>query len=130
MSETTRLLYVDDEPDIRMIVEFSLEDEQGLTLRLCASGAEALAMVADYQPHLVLLDVMMPNLDGPSTLQQMQQIPALANTLFAFMTAKVQAHEVAHLKSLGAVAVIAKPFDPMTLADQIWQIMANHGAAT
>jgi len=130
MTDAVRMLYVDDEPDIRMIVEFALEDEQGLTLRLCASGAEALAMVADYQPHLVLLDVMMPNMDGPTTLQQMKQIPALANTLFAFMTAKVQVHEVAHLKSLGAVAVIAKPFDPMTLVDQIWQIIRDHGATS
>lgn len=130
MTEAVRILYVDDEPDIRMIVEFALEDEQGLTLRLCASGTEALAMVTDYQPHLVLLDVMMPSMDGPTTLQQMQQIPVLANTLFAFMTAKVQAHEVADLKSLGAVAVIAKPFDPMTLADQVWQIIRHHGVAT
>lgn len=130
MTETIRLLYVDDEPDIRMIVEFALEDEANLTLKLCASGAEALAMVADYQPHLVLLDVMMPQMDGPTTLQHMQQIPVLANTLFAFMTAKVQAHEIAHLKSLGAVAVLAKPFDPMTLADQVWQIIHHHGAAT
>ncbi|PTQ91363.1 response regulator [Agitococcus lubricus] len=123
MTEAVRILYVDDEPDIRMIVEFALEDEEGLELVLCASGAEALARVADYQPHLVLLDVMMPTMDGPTTLQQMKQMPELANTLFAFMTAKVQPQEVAQLKALGAVSVIAKPFDPMTLVDTVWQIL-------
>lgn len=122
MSNTQRLLYVDDDADIRMIVEFALEDEPDLEVKICASGAEALAMVEAYQPHIVLLDVMMPNMDGPTTLKQMQIMPALANTTFAFMTAKVQPQEVAQLTKLGAKMVIAKPFDPMTLADTIRSI--------
>lgn len=127
MSQVLRLLYVDDEPDIRMIVEFSLEDEPDFELKVCASGAEALAMVEAYQPHMVLLDVMMPVMDGPATLKQMKTLPALANTVFAFMTAKVQAQEVKQLIDLGAVTVIAKPFDPMTLADKIRQIGVGDG---
>ena len=122
MSNTQRLLYMDDDADIRMIVEFALEDEPDLEVKICASGVEALAMVEAYQPHIVLLDVMMPNMDGPTTLKQMQIMPALANTTFAFMTAKVQPQEVAQLTQLGAKKVIAKPFDPMTLADTIRSI--------
>lgn len=126
MSDAVRVLYVDDEPDIRMIVEFALDDEEGLELKLCASGAEALAMVAAYKPDIVLLDVMMPGMDGPGTLQQMKKMPELAGTIFAFMTAKVQPQEVESLKQLGAVTVITKPFDPMTLSDKIWQIHADY----
>ena len=119
MSDPLRVMYVDDEPDIRMIVEFSLEDEADMTLRICDGGPSALAEAAAFRPDVVLLDVMMPGMDGPSTLQQLRQLPELTETRFAFVTAKVQAQEVAHLRSLGAVAVIAKPFDPMTLADQV-----------
>mgnify|MGYP000890552849 CR=1 FL=1 len=119
---TIKVLYVDDETDIRTIVEFALEDEEGLTIQLCASGAEALVRVESYQPDIILLDVMMPSMDGPTTLQHLRNKPCCANTPVVFVTAKVQPHEVAHFKELGAVAVIAKPFDPMTLAEQVWQI--------
>lgn len=124
MSNTLKILYVDDEADIRTIVQFAFEDEEGLELKVCASGQEALDTVADYRPALVLLDVMMPVMDGPTTLQRLHVQPGLAQLPVAFVTAKVQPQEVAHLKSLGAVDVIAKPFDPMALADHVrslWQ---------
>jgi CheY-like chemotaxis protein len=124
MSQVLRFLYVDDEPDIRMIVEFALDEEEGLEVKICASGAEALAMVEAYQPNIVLLDVMMPGMDGPTTLKHMKTMPALANTIFAFMTAKVQPQEISQLTQLGAATVISKPFDPMTLADKIREIGA------
>ena len=76
MSQALRFLYVDDEPDIRMIVEFALDDEEGLEVKICASGAEALAMVEAYQPNIVLLDVMMPGMDGPT--KHVQQIKDLS----------------------------------------------------
>ena len=119
MAKELRILYVDDEPDIRTIVEFALEDEEGFQLTLCESGQEALARAKDFAPDLILLDVMMPGMDGPTTLQRLREIPALADTPVVFVTAKVQPHEVEHLKSLGAAGVIAKPFDPMLLAEQI-----------
>ncbi|HQV22068.1 MAG TPA: response regulator [Agitococcus sp.] len=124
-----KVLYVDDEPDIRTIVEFALEDEEGLTIQLCASGAEALTRVESYQPDIILLDVMMPSMDGPTTLQHLRTKPCCVNMPVVFVTAKVQPHEVAHFKQLGAVAVIAKPFDPMTLAEQVWAIWrgCQHG---
>lgn len=124
MSTTLKILYVDDEADIRTIVQFAFEDEEGFELKVCASGQEALDTVADYRPALVLLDVMMPVMDGPTTLQRLHVQPGLAQLPIAFVTAKVQPQEVAHLKSLGAVDVIAKPFDPMALADHVrslWQ---------
>lgn len=124
MSPALKILYVDDEADIRTIVQFAFEDEEGFELKVCASGQEALDMVGDYRPALVLLDVMMPEMDGPTTLQRLHVQPGLAQLPIAFVTAKVQPQEVAYLMSLGAVDVIAKPFDPMALADhvrRVWQ---------
>jgi CheY-like chemotaxis protein len=126
---TVNVLYVDDETDIRTIVEFALEDEEGMAIQLCASGQEALTKVESYKPDIILLDVMMPGMDGPTTLQNLRKNPQFVNTPVVFVTAKVQPHEVAQFKALGAVAVIAKPFDPMGLADQVWSIWkeCQHG---
>lgn len=121
-----RLLYVDDEADIRDIVEMALEDETDLELRLCPSGAAALATVRSYRPDLLLLDVMMPGMDGPSTLKRLRELPGFENTPAVFVTAKVRPTEVEQFKALGAVGVIAKPFDPMTLADQV-RTLWKHG---
>lgn len=117
-----QILYVDDEADIRTIVEFALEDEEGFVIQLCASGAEALVKTETYIPDIILLDVMMPSMDGPTTLQHLRKKAHLQHTPVVFVTAKVQPHEVAQFKALGAVAVIAKPFDPMGLASQVWSI--------
>lgn len=121
-TEAVHILYVDDEADIRSIVEFALEDEEGLALELCTSGQEALAKASQLRPNLILLDVMMPGMDGPTTLQRLRDHAELATTPVVFITAKVQPQEIAHFKSIGAVDVIAKPFDPMALADQIREI--------
>jgi two-component system OmpR family response regulator len=122
MNEILKIMYVDDEADIRTIVQFALEDEEDFELRICASGQEALDAVVGYRPDLVLLDVMMPGMDGPTTLQLLHEQPDLARLPVAFVTAKVQSHEVAHFKAIGATDVIAKPFDPMILADQVRDI--------
>jgi len=119
MTEKLRLLYVDDEDDIRSIVEMAFEDEADFELRLCASGAAALQTVPSYRPDLLLLDVMMPGMDGPSTLKRLRELPGFQDTAAVFITAKVQPNEVEQLKALGAIGVIAKPFDPMALADQV-----------
>ncbi len=125
MPDTLRLMYVDDEADIRTIVEFALEDD--FEIALCASGSEALARVAEFRPDLILLDVMMPGMDGPSTLQALRLLPGFEQTPVAFITAKVQPQEVTALKAAGAVGVIAKPFDPMTLSEQVRSLWAQHG---
>lgn len=114
-----RILYVEDEADIQAVAKLALEMVGGFTVKICSSGEEALREAADFDPDLLLLDVMMPGMDGPTTLKGLRSIPGLENIPAIFMTAKVQRAEVAHLKTLGAREVIPKPFDPMTLADQV-----------
>lgn len=116
------ILYVDDEPDIREVVEMSLSFAGDLHVHTCDSGERALELLPSVAPDLILLDVMMPGLDGPSTLQRIREMPKFARTPVVFMTAKALPQEVARFKSLGAVAVIAKPFDPMQLASQVFSI--------
>lgn len=117
-----RILYVEDEDDIRTVAAMALEAVGGLQVRSCASGREALVEAPGAAADLLLLDVMMPGMDGPSTLAALRGIETTARTPVVFMTAKVQAAEVAQYKSLGALGVIAKPFDPMTLADQLREL--------
>ena len=111
-----RVLHVDDEPDIREVVELSLSLDPDLTVRSCGSGGDALAAAAAWSPDLILLDVMMPMMDGPTTLTHLRQSPKTADIPVVFMTARAQPRELEHFVSLGAEGVIAKPFDPMTLA--------------
>lgn len=123
-----RVLYVEDDTDIRTIASMALEVVGGLTLQACASGAEALSTAAAFAPQLFLLDVMMPGMDGPTTLARLRELPAMRDVPVIFMTAKVQASEVEQYKALGALGVISKPFDPMTLAGQVqalWQQRAG-----
>ena len=117
-----RILYVEDQPDIRLVAKMALEVVGKFTVIACASGQEALSCAPGAMADLLLLDVMMPDMDGPSTLQALRKIPATAQTPVIFMTAKVQAAEVALYKSLGALEVISKPFDPMQLSVQLRQI--------
>lgn len=116
------VLYVDDEADIREVVAYALEDEDDITLILCDNGEEAIEINARQQPELILLDVMMPKMDGPETLRRIRLGTTNQDVPIAFITAKIQRTEVAFLKSLGVVDVIEKPFDPLALADRIRQI--------
>jgi len=117
--ESVRVLHVDDEPDIREVVEISLGLDPAFALRSCASGKDALAAIADWSPDLILLDVMMPDMDGPMTLLRLRERPQTAGIPVVFLTARARASEVNRFLSLGAAGVIAKPFDPMTLAAQV-----------
>jgi two-component system, OmpR family, response regulator len=125
MNELQRVLYVEDEPDIRAVAQVALETIGGLTLLCCSSGEEAIQRGAAFEPEMILLDVMMPGMDGPTTLRALRALPGLAQVPVAFMTAKVQPQEVEHYKSLGARDVIAKPFDPMALAVQVRSIWGS-----
>lgn len=118
-SELNKILYVEDEPDIQAIAQIALESVGGFSLKVCSNGNDAINEVSDFAPDLLLLDVMMPGIDGPSTLKELRKIPAFAQTPAIFMTAKVQEDEVSDLRALGAIDVIAKPFDPMELANKI-----------
>jgi CheY-like chemotaxis protein/HPt (histidine-containing phosphotransfer) domain-containing protein len=111
-----RVLHVDDESDIREVVEIALGLDPDFSVQGCASGADALKAAAQEVPDLILLDVMMPGMDGPTTLAHLRQSDKTVNIPVVFMTARAQMRELEHFRSLGAAGVIAKPFDPMTLA--------------
>ena len=128
MEPLQRILMVEDESDIQAVARLALEAVGGFTVHMCASGFDALKDAPAFGPDLILLDVMMPGMDGPGTLRALRQTPETARVPVVFMTAKVQPQEVAGLKELGALGVIAKPFDPMTLSSTIQQIWAErHG---
>ena len=116
------LLLVDDEPDIRAIAKLALERIGGHTVTAAGSAAEAVEAVSAERPDAVLLDVMMPDVDGPAALERLrpllgQDVPVI------FLTAKSQSADVERLKALGAVGVIAKPFDPLGLPGELGAII-------
>lgn len=111
-----RVLHVDDEPDIRELVEIFLGLDPDLSVRSCGSGSDALAAAAEWSPDVILMDVMMPVMDGPQTLSHLHERETTAAIPVVFMTARAQTRELTHFLSLGAAGVISKPFDPMMLA--------------
>ncbi|MCO4774142.1 MAG: response regulator [Deltaproteobacteria bacterium] len=113
-----RVLLVDDDPDIRFIGEMALARVGGFTVSLAESGNACLTL-AKEGPDVILLDVMMPGMDGTETLARLRDDAELASIPVIFMTAKVQHAEVERYRELGAVGVIAKPFDPMNLATRV-----------
>lgn len=115
----SKILYVEDEPDIAAIAQIALADIGGFVVKSCYTGQEAVNVATAFQPDLLLLDVMMPGMDGPTTLAALRKLPSLTNTPAIFMTAKIQPNEVAEYLTLGALDVVAKPFDPMMLAKQL-----------
>lgn len=119
------LLHVDDEDDIREVAAYALELDAAIRLTSVASGGAALERLeAGYRPDAILLDVMMPGLDGPGTLEQLRTISGLESTPVVFMTARVQADERQHYLNLGALGVITKPFDPLSLASELRSLLA------
>lgn len=122
MNSPQRIMYVEDDPDIQAVAKIALETVGGFSLKICSSGEEALQKAEAFAPQLILLDVMMPGMDGLTTLKTIRQKGYLAEVPVIFLSAKAQPSEVAHYKSLGALDVIAKPFDPMTLAIQVREL--------
>ena len=125
MTEPMKVLYVEDELDIQTIARISLEKIGGFNLNVCSSGKEALEQITDFAPDIILLDVMMPEMDGLETYKNIRYTPGCLDIPVVFMTARVQAHEIKYYLELGAVDVIAKPFSPMTLADQVKTILSK-----
>jgi CheY-like chemotaxis protein len=115
---TFKILYVDDEADLREIAQISLELDPTLEVRTCSSGHEALALAKEWEPDVVLLDVMMPVMDGPQTLSCLREQAGSALPI-VFITARAGASEARQLLDLGAQGVIAKPFNPMELAAEV-----------
>lgn len=118
MSKWT-LVYVDDDDDLREIMALALGEENDMELVLCESGEKALEKLSMLQADLILLDVMMRGLDGPQTLHGLRQLPGYEKTPVVFITAKVQANDIAQYQALGATGTIMKPYDVMTLPAQI-----------
>ena len=128
MAELPKVLHVEDDVDIREIALIALETVGGLEVAQCSSGAEAIERAPGLAPDLLLLDVMMPGMSGDETLLALRAMPQFAAIPVIFMTAKAQQSEVNRLLELGALDVITKPFDPMTLADELVAIW-RRGAA-
>lgn len=127
----TRILHVEDQLEIQVIVRIALTKRGGFEVCVCGSGEEALAAAPAFAPDLLLLDVMMPGMDGPATLAALRHLPGTVATPAVFLTAKVALPMIDEYLALGAIDVIAKPFDPMTLADQlraIWNL--HHGSGS
>ena len=116
---TAKVLYVDDEADIREVATMALELDPALEVRSCGSGEEALRIAPEWRPDLILLDVMMPVMDGPTTLARLRSLDSVGNTKVVFITARAQSSDVDRLRELGAQGIIPKPFDPMSLAEEV-----------
>ena len=120
-ADRLRILYVDDDQDIRHIVKLSLALDPAIELRVCADGPQALEAVEadDWRPDLVMLDVMMPRMDGPTLMMALRAVTGFATTPFIFVTARARAADVQNYHAAGAVGVILKPFNPLTLAADV-----------
>ena len=116
---TRRILIIDDEEDIREVAGLSLETVAGWEVVLADSGAQGLARAAEHQPDAILLDVMMPGMDGPTTFRELRKNPITSHIPVILLTAKVQSSDQKRFADLGVEAVLFKPFDPLTLSDQI-----------
>jgi len=117
--EDVRVLLVDDEPDILEVLDMSLGLDPAIKTRACVSGAEALTTAAEWLPSIILLDVIMPVMDGPTTLAGLRKNPQTAHIPVVFLTGRLRSEEVNQYLSLGALGVLPKPFDPMTLAASV-----------
>lgn len=128
MLELSRILHVEDDPSIQAVAKIALEAVGGFRVLSCSCGQDALDQVQGFAPDFILLDVMMPGMDGPQTLAKIAQLVDIGQIPVVFMTAKVQPAEIEHYRGLGARDVIIKPFDPMQLAAQVRQIWSRvHG---
>jgi CheY-like chemotaxis protein len=114
-----RILHVDDDPLMRDVVELALGFDAEFVVMSCAGGEEALAAVPGWQPDLIILDVLMPEMDGPAVLARLRENPETAKIPVIFITGRAPAPERERLMALGAVAVIAKPFYPVKLAETV-----------
>ncbi len=126
VSESITVVYVEDDPDLRALIEIVFERAGALRMVTCESTPDVLDRIRDAQPDIVLLDVMMPGLDGRAVASGMLADPALAHVPFVFMTARAQPQELAGLYQLGAIGLISKPFDAVKLPDEVRRLLAKY----
>lgn len=127
--DLSRILYVEDEEMLRTVTNLALTRIGKFTVELCESGTQAVTAAKAFKPDLILLDVMMPGMDGPATLRALQADPETAAIPVIFITAKVQPREVEAFLALGVIDVVPKPFEPMTLGRDIRAIWERHHSA-
>jgi len=120
--ELNKILYVEDEPDIRDIAKLVLESVGGFNVCVATGGQEALNMIEEFNPDMILLDAMMPDMDGPATFIGIRELEQFKEIPIAFLTAKLMESDISYFLSMGAIGVIAKPFDPMTLSNQVREL--------
>ncbi len=118
-----KILIIDDEDDIREVAALSLESIAGWEVVTASSGAQGLARAIEHRPDAILLDVMMPGMDGPTTFRELRKNPATDKIPVLLLTAKVQSSDQRRFADLGVESVLFKPFDPLTLADQISAVL-------
>lgn len=123
MVSTKRILLIDDEHDIREVARVSLELVGGWKVAATGSAREGLALAANQHPDAILLDVMIPDMDGPSAFRALQAAPETRDIPVILLTAKVQASDLRRFADLGVAATIAKPFDPLTLPSQVADVL-------
>jgi two-component system, OmpR family, response regulator len=124
------VLFVDDDADICSVVQATLRLVPGLHVQTADSGERAIDLAHEIRPDLVLMDVMMPGLDGPSTLKRLRESVLLANIPVVFMTAKVLPAEISQFLKMGAIGVIVKPFDPLKLYGDLFALWNKEGTAS
>ena len=117
-----RILVVDDDSAILTLAEMALSQLGGFQVKTTTSGEDAIACLGDFNPDMILLDANMPGLDGPETLEKIRQHPQYSSLPIAFVTGETRQTEVDQLMALGAIGVINKPYDPMTLSEQVRQL--------
>lgn len=121
-----KILYAEDEADVQTIVEISVWSTSKHEIKTCSNGKLLLECVEEYNPDLILLDIMMPEMDGPTTFKNLQSNPKTKDIPVVFMTAKAQSHEIEMFKQTGVVGIITKPFEPLTLCKDIEKIWDRH----
>lgn len=126
MKELKKILYAEDEPDVQTIVELTIQTMSDYEIKICNNGKKLLECVEGYKPDLILLDVMMPEMDGPTTFKTLLDNENTQNIPVIFVTAKAQVHEVEKFKEIGSWGVITKPFKLMNLCDEIQEIWNNN----
>jgi two-component system, OmpR family, response regulator len=120
--ELSKILYAEDDPDIQEIGALALETLGGFTVKACDNGAEVLPAAIEFQPDMVILDIMMPGMDGVEALRVLRENDSFKDTPVIFMTAKVMKEEQQKYIEMGVLDIIAKPFDPISLCERIHEI--------
>jgi len=126
MKELKKILYAEDEPDVQTVVELTVQTMSDYQIKVCDNGKKLLDCVEEYNPDLILLDVMMPEMDRPTTFKILQADENTKKIPVIFMTAKAQVQEIEIYKKTGALGVIIKPFDPINLCDEIQEIWSKN----